>query len=110
MYGSRFEVFSDHKSLRYLFDQKELNIRQRRWLEFLKDYDFGLIYHSGNANVIVDALSQKILHMSALMARELYLIEKFRDLSLGCDVTTNSVRLGMLKLTSYFLIDIRESQ
>jgi hypothetical protein len=42
LYGSRFEVFSDHKSLKYLFDQKELNMRQRRWLEFLKDYDFGL--------------------------------------------------------------------
>ncbi|MCI42757.1 CCHC-type integrase, partial [Trifolium medium] len=42
LYGSRFEVFSDHKSLKYLFDQNELNMRQRRWLEFLKDYDFGL--------------------------------------------------------------------
>jgi len=41
LYGSRFEVFSDHKSLKYLFDQKELNMRQRRWLELLKDYDFG---------------------------------------------------------------------
>ncbi|RDX91384.1 Retrovirus-related Pol polyprotein from transposon 17.6, partial [Mucuna pruriens] len=45
LYGSKFEVFSDHKSLRYLFDQKELNMRQRRWLEFLKDYDFDLSYH-----------------------------------------------------------------
>ncbi|RDX69439.1 Retrovirus-related Pol polyprotein from transposon 17.6, partial [Mucuna pruriens] len=47
LYGSKFEVFSDHKSLRYLFDQKELNMRQRRWLEFLKDYDFDLSYHPG---------------------------------------------------------------
>jgi len=45
LYGSRFEVFSDHKSLNYLFDQKELNMRQRRWLEFLKDCDFQLSYH-----------------------------------------------------------------
>src|SRR4051812_13616455 len=42
LYGSMFKVFSDHKSLKYLFDQKELNMRQRRWLELLKDYDFGL--------------------------------------------------------------------
>ena len=42
LYGARFEVFSDHKSLKYLFDQKELNMRQRRWMEFLKDYDFEL--------------------------------------------------------------------
>ena len=40
LFGSKFEVFSDHESLKYLFDQKELNMRQMRWLEFLKDYDF----------------------------------------------------------------------
>ncbi|GAU45204.1 hypothetical protein TSUD_139090 [Trifolium subterraneum] len=59
LYGSRFEVFSDHKSLKYLFDQKELNMRQRRWLEFLKDYDFELSYHPGKDNVVADALSRK---------------------------------------------------
>ena len=58
LYGARFEVFSDHKSLKYLFDQKELNMRQRRWLEFLKDYDFSLNYHPGKANVVADALSR----------------------------------------------------
>ena len=56
LYGTRFEVFSDHKSLKYLFDQKELNMRQRRWMEFLKDYDFDLSYHPGKANVVADAL------------------------------------------------------
>ena len=63
LFGLRFEVFSDHKSLKYLFDQKELNMRQRRWLEFIKDYDFCLNYHPGKANVVVDALSRKSLHM-----------------------------------------------
>ncbi|GAU51866.1 hypothetical protein TSUD_416500 [Trifolium subterraneum] len=82
LYGSRFEVFSDHKSLKYLFDQKELNMRQRRWLELLKDYDFELSYHPGTANVVADALSRKSLHMSSLMEKELELIEEFRDLSL----------------------------
>src|SRR4051812_48683200 len=75
LYGARFEVFSDHKSLKYLFDQKELNMRQRRWLEFLKDYDFSLNYHPGKANVVADALSQKSLHMSAMMAEEWELLE-----------------------------------
>jgi len=74
LYGSKFEVFSDHKSLKYLFDQKELNMRQRRWLEFLKDYDFELSYHAGKANVVEDALSRKSLHMYALMVKELELI------------------------------------
>ncbi|KAI5381318.1 hypothetical protein KIW84_UN0831 [Lathyrus oleraceus] len=106
----RFEVFSDHKSLKYLFDQKELNMRQRRWLEFLKDYDFGLNYHPGKANVVADALSRKSLHMSMLMVKELDLIEQFRDLSLVCESTHNSVKLGMLKLTSNILDEIREGQ
>ncbi|GAU26517.1 hypothetical protein TSUD_361500 [Trifolium subterraneum] len=110
LYGSRFEVFSDHKSLKYLFDQKELNMRQRRWLEFLKDYDFELSYHPGKVNVVADALSRKSLHMSSLMEKELELIEEFRDLSLVCEVTSNSVKLGMLKLTNPFLEKIRECQ
>jgi len=45
LYGAQFQVFSDHKSLKYLFDQKELNLKQRRWMEFLKDYNFQLVYH-----------------------------------------------------------------
>ena len=110
LYGSRFEVFSDHKGLQYLFDQKELNMRQRRWLELLKDYDFELSYHPGKANVVVDALSRKTLHMSALMARELELIEQFRDMSLVCEVTPQSVRLGMLKIGNDFMASIREAQ
>jgi len=77
LYGSRFEVFSDHKSLKYLLDQKELNMRQRRWLEFLKDYDFQLSYHLVKANVVPDALSRKSLHMSSLMVKEFELIEQF---------------------------------
>nr|XP_025607842.1 uncharacterized protein LOC112701278 [Arachis hypogaea] len=59
LYGVGFQVFSDHKSLKYLFGQKELNMRQRRWMEFLKDYDFVLNYHPGKANLVADALSRK---------------------------------------------------
>src|SRR5262245_41093675 len=59
LYGERFTLYSDHKSLKYLFSQKELNMRQRRWLEFLKDYDFSLEYHPRKANVVADALSRK---------------------------------------------------
>ena len=100
LYGSKFEVFSDHKSLKYLFDQKDLYMRQRRWLEYHKDFDFQLSYHPGKVNVVVDALSRKTLHMSALMVQELELIEQFRDLSLVSELTPEGVRLGMLKLTS----------
>ncbi|XP_019418572.1 PREDICTED: uncharacterized protein LOC109329359 [Lupinus angustifolius] len=62
---------------------KELNMRQRRWMEFLKDCDFGLQYHSGKANVVADALSRRSLHMFALMVKELKLIEELRDLNLA---------------------------
>jgi len=109
LFGSRFEVFRDHKSLKYLFDQKELNMRQRRWLELLKDYDFGFNYHPGKANVVADALSRKTLHMSAMMAKEFELLEQFRDLSLVCEMSPQSVKLGMLKITSEFLNSIKEA-
>ena len=52
-------------------------MRQRRWLEFLKDYDFVLSYHPGKANVVADALSWKSLHISTMMVRELDLLEQF---------------------------------
>jgi len=110
LYGSKFEVLSDHKSLNYLFDQKELNMRQRRWLEFLKDYDFQLSYHPGKTNVVAYILSRKSLHMSALMVKELELIEQFRDLRLVCELAPVSVRLGMLKLTSNILDEIKNGQ
>ena len=51
------DVYTDHKSLKYIFTQKELNLRQRRWLELIKDYDIRLHYHPGKANVVADALS-----------------------------------------------------
>ena len=56
-------------SFKNLFSQKKLNMHQRRWLKFLKDYDFEHSYHPDKTNVVVDALSRKHLHISALMVR-----------------------------------------
>ncbi|XP_073317209.1 uncharacterized protein [Primulina huaijiensis] len=59
LYGAKCEIFTDHQSLKYLFTQKALNMRQRRWIELLKDYDLTISYHPGKANKVVDALSRK---------------------------------------------------
>lgn len=59
MYGNNFVIYCDHKSLKYIFTQRDLNLRQRRWMEYLKDYDFDLRYHPGKVNVVADTLSRK---------------------------------------------------
>nr|GFA67032.1 putative reverse transcriptase domain-containing protein [Tanacetum cinerariifolium] len=60
LYGTKCTLFTDHKSLQHILDQKELNMRQRCWLEFLSDYDCDIRYHSRKANVVADALSPQI--------------------------------------------------
>jgi hypothetical protein len=59
LYGAKCELYKDHKSLKYFFTQEELNMRQRRWLELIKDYDLTISYTQGKANVVADALSRK---------------------------------------------------
>jgi hypothetical protein len=59
MIGNKCKIFTDHKSLKYIFSQKELNLRQQRWLELIKDYDLDIQYHPRKANVVADALSRK---------------------------------------------------
>ncbi|XP_071680330.1 uncharacterized protein [Lolium perenne] len=81
--GKRCEVFTDHKSLKYIFTQKELNMRQRRWLELIKDYDLSLQYHPGKANVVADALSRKS-YVNCMSTKDLpeELCRGLKDLSL----------------------------
>jgi hypothetical protein len=58
--GTHCNIFTDHKSLKYIFTRADLNMRQKRWLELIKDYDLEVHYHPGKANVVADALSRKL--------------------------------------------------
>ena len=76
LYGEEFEVYSYHKSLKHIFTQRDLNMRQRKWMEFLEDYDFTLHYHLGKANVVADALSQKSQGaLASIASREWRMLE-----------------------------------
>ncbi|RDX67621.1 hypothetical protein CR513_53475, partial [Mucuna pruriens] len=88
LYEARFDVFSNHKSFNYLFDQQELNMRK--------------------VNVVVDALSRKIVHMFALMVKWLELIENFRDMDLYVERNKDHISYGMITLTKVFLEIMKE--
>ena len=77
MYGVHVHVFNDHKSLQYVFTQKEFNLCQTRWLGFHKDYDISVHYHQCKANVVADALN--ILSMGSVE----YVMEERKDLVKG---------------------------
>nr|GEW37581.1 putative reverse transcriptase domain-containing protein [Tanacetum cinerariifolium] len=87
LYGTKCVVFTNHKSLQHILDQKELNMRQRRWLELLSDYDCEIRYHPGKANVVADALSRK--------ERSKPLRERSKPLRVRALVTT--IRLNLPK-------------
>ena len=75
LYGEKCRIYTDHKSLKYLLMQKELNLRQWRWLELFKDYDCIIDYHLGKANVVVDALSRKTVVESSLQYSDWTLVD-----------------------------------
>nr|GFA41568.1 retrotransposon protein, putative, Ty3-gypsy subclass [Tanacetum cinerariifolium] len=79
LYGESCDVFKDHKSLKYIFTQRELNMRQRRWLELLKDYDTNIQYHPGKANVVADALSRKSGMIAGIKVEEGIIRDMERD-------------------------------
>jgi hypothetical protein len=92
--GTKCQIYTDHKSLKYIFTQKDLNLRQHCWLELIKDYDLEIHYHPGKANLVVDALSRKG-HANMVMVFQLHgeLVKEFERLNLEVVAHTEGVTL-----------------
>jgi len=106
------KIYTDHQSLKYIFTQKEINLRQRRWLELLKDYDLQIQYHPGKANVVADALSRKTQHaLNAMMDTQPEILRDLETMSIelvqpGC--TTGL--LTVLEVQPSLIEEIKASQ
>jgi hypothetical protein len=101
-------VYTDHKSLKYIFTQSELNMRQRRSLELIKDYDLKIHYHLGKANVVADALSCKAsYHCLRVRTPDITLCQEIEKLNLGM---IQHKTLTQLKLESILLQRIIDAQ
>jgi hypothetical protein len=105
--GHRCEIYSDYKSLKYIFTQNDLNLRQRRWLELIKDCDLGINYHLGKANVVGDALSHK-KYCNATFAKRIRpeLCQEFKYLNLAI---VNDVAV-IMEVEPSLEVEIQEGQ
>jgi hypothetical protein len=107
LYGQKCDLYTDHKSLKYIFTQSELNMRQWRWLELIKDYELEIHYHPGKANVVADALSRKSQVNMMVAHPMLYeLAKEFDRLSLGF---LNSMRGVIVELEPTLQREIKEA-
>nr|GFA65876.1 reverse transcriptase [Tanacetum cinerariifolium] len=108
-HGETYDIFTDHKSLKYIFTQKELNMRQRHWLELLKDYDTNIQYHPGKANVVADALSRKS-GMLANLQIEPEIIKDLERMDIELCIRGTKGYLASLKIKPNFILRIKEAK
>jgi hypothetical protein len=106
--GKWCEIYTNHKCLKYIFTQSNLNLRQRRWLDLIKDYDHGINYHSEKANVVADALSRRS-HVSQLVVDSMRfeLCEEFDKLNLRIIANTEAIEM---EVSSSLFQEIRRGQ
>lgn len=114
MYGETCEVYKDHKSLKYIFQQRDLNLRQRRWMELLKDYDCTILYHPGKANVVADALSRKsmgsLAHISTSRRQLITKLHKLEGSGVHFEINDSGIFLAHIQLHSSLSDQVKASQ
>ncbi|XP_055960122.1 uncharacterized protein LOC130014968 [Mercurialis annua] len=111
LYGEKCLVYTDHKSLKYILSQKELNLRQRRWIELLKDYDLTIEYHPGKANLVADALSRKSsCNLFYIHTVKIPLLLELRKLKVELSEIENGALLATLKVRPILIKRIRDTQ
>ncbi|WZZ15429.1 hypothetical protein YC2023_108518 [Brassica napus] len=110
LYGETIQIFTDHKSLKYLFTQSDLNLRQRRWMEFITEYDLQIQYHPGKANVVADALSRR--RSDTAIEKDIEALNaEFKMISLSAIEGEGSEPLGLRAMNQANLLQrIREEQ
>nr|GFD45104.1 CCHC-type integrase [Tanacetum cinerariifolium] len=109
LYGETCDIFTDYKSLKYIFTQRELNMRQRRWLELLKDYDTNIQYHPGKANVVADALSRKSGRVAGIKVEE-DIIRDLKRLGIELFVSGQHGYWARLRIEPDLISRIKEAQ
>nr|GFB99449.1 reverse transcriptase [Tanacetum cinerariifolium] len=107
LYGEACDIFTYHKSLKYIFTQRVLNMRQIRWLELLKDYDTNIQYHLGKANVVADALSQKSGMIACFNFKILHDLER---LDVELCVRDSGGYWASMRIESNLMLPIKEAQ
>jgi len=110
LYGERYEVYIDHKSLKYLYTQKELNMRQCRWLELLKDYDLTINYHPEKANVVAYALSRKSCNVAYLITSQMHILEDPQKMNIEVCLPGASLQLANLRVLPTLIDEIKAAQ